>query len=167
MKTSEDGKVYANVDERENILKFPIMMTLLRDANRELEKRAKAENNGLWRDMRMMQSASERIFERLLETLPTEQMVWIQKQLRGCTLTTGVKNVVAFNSDRQYGLWISYDDLCALLNGVHEKCMMCTLRGKGAKNCGIRKVLDLIGTNVHHEIGECGYQNADTFITRE
>lgn len=60
------------------------------------------------------------------ETVPTQQLAQIYKNLDGLCVSVGVKSVTGYRYS-EYGRWISDATLLKIGELCREHCMMCTL----------------------------------------
>lgn len=87
-----------------------------------------------WRDFRMVQTKIESMLDKLLDTIPQEQLQTIKHHLEISTIHLGVKGV----RPKDYWL-ISYDDLADLAeHATKTECFACT---KTDGPCRLREIL--------------------------
>ena len=129
-----------NAHERDAIMRLFVAEGLLNDATPD--ERLRGIQYGL-RDYRAAQSALSRTVERLLDTVPLEQLKQLQRNLKAAGYTIGVKRPGALtHDDKNFGLWIPWRDISELLSAAREKCLTCTLDKQQRRSCPLAKVLD-------------------------
>ena len=61
-------------------------------------------------------------------------------------------------NESEYGYWLSVKTIRVLLDGLHEKCMMCNLDKAERRACPLRKAIDSIPNDTpDREDGDCHY----------
>lgn len=109
------------------------------------------------RDFALIKSRLSNLCNLLLETMPTEQLLSLSKNLKAISYTIGVKRP-ASQTDKDFGLWVSYDALNALMASAHDTCMMCSKNGKEQQSCPLRKGLnELPVEKINETKGQCPY----------
>ena len=111
----------------------------------------------LKRDLSLLRSLANRVLERLLATIPLEQLKSIKRDMANTYYSVGVKSVTGKKKDDDAGFFISYDDYDVLLSCAKEQCALCTRTTGEERVCPLRRVRDSVGSDVTHERG-CGYR---------
>lgn len=91
--------------------------------------------------------AMNSLMEDVMKTMPTEQPVNFRNNLQMRSYIIGVKGVNK-GRDKEYGLWISFDQFNHLLNACHDHCLMCELNPAEQRACPLRKTLDATGNDI-------------------
>jgi len=97
------------------------------------------------------------LLEGVMDQIPTEQLMSLSKNLDSISFTVGIKKPIT-QSDKDFGLWLSYDAINALMESAHDTCMMCSKTGKEQQSCPLRKGLDELPVQrINETKGECPY----------
>lgn len=144
--------------EREALLRMTMAMDILRLDLGPLRERAKLVR---WakRDMAMMAAVAERLETEFIETIPPEQLLMYRRAAQMVSCTIGVKNPGPSTRDeKNYGMWIPWEVLNALLVGCHDHCLMCPMDKAERRACPLRKALTIIPNDSEERSdGDCPY----------
>lgn len=142
-------------DESEAIKRIMIAVSVLSSGKETLWERLKLIKNGR-RDYAMSAKKIEALFGDLLDTVPTEQLLTMRRNLASLGYTIGVRRPGASN-DRDYGAWLSWEALNALFEAAREKCIVCDLPNDKQRQCPLAKVLDGFPSGKSETAKGCGY----------
>lgn len=145
--------------ERESLLRLNVAMeVLILDVAGPLKERAKLVPYGR-RDMAMLAAVARRLLEGFADTIPLEQMQTYRRALEMVSYTIGVKKPGPSTRDeKNYGMWIPYEVLNALLAGCHDHCLMCPMDKAERRACELRKALTIIPNDSEERSdGDCPY----------
>ena len=154
-----DGdKKRLNATERESLVRLNVAYEILLRESENLKDRARAIP---WaaRDLGLLRYRINRLMEQFAETIPTDQLKTYVNALKMTGYTIGAKRPFGEKrNEKDYGMWLPYEALNTLLEGCHDKCMMCDLDAMGRKKCPLRRALDSIPNDVpeRHD-GDCQY----------
>lgn len=111
------------------------------------------------RDVAMLAAVTRRLISAISQTVPSDQYATYMRNLDAASYVVGVKRPGATTRDEtNFGLWLSWSVLNALLGGCHETCMMCTLDTQTRRACPLRKALDTIPNEMaDRDNGDCPY----------
>ena len=114
---------------------------------------------GAKRDLAMMRARITKIIEAVPGTIPDNQLKTYVNNLKMVSYTVGVKKPGKMGRDeKNYGLWIPYEVLNALLTGCHDHCLMCHEDEAQRRACRLRKALDAIPNDTtDREDVDCPY----------
>ena len=114
---------------------------------------------GARRDLAMMSKRITKIIEAVPDTIPTDQLKTYLNNLKMVSYTIGVRRPGELGHDhKNYGIWISFDTLNALLTGCHDHCLMCPSDKAERRSCTLRKALETIPNDATgREDGDCPY----------
>ena len=86
----------------------------------------------------------KKLFEDVLETIPVEQLLTIDRNMDALRYCIGIKNITStgLSEDREYGRWLSYESLGNITAGLKDHCMLCNKDTIAQRQCPIRKELD-------------------------
>lgn len=144
--------------EREALLRMTVAMDILRLDLGPLRERAKLVR---WakRDMAMMAAVAERLETEFIETIPPEQLLMYRRAAQMVSYTIGVKKPGPSSLDeKNYGMWIPWEVLNALLAGCHDHCLMCPMDKAQRRSCELRKALAIIPNDSQERSdGDCPY----------
>ena len=102
------------------------------------------------RDLAMIARRIEKLLEKYVQTIPPEQLKTYRNYLRMCSYAIGVKGPATRDRNDEFGMWVSWNELNALMEGCHDKCLMCPADKNAARSCQLRKALDIIPNDVDH-----------------
>ena len=143
-------------------MRLAIAVQVLTESGETLQRRLHDVPNG-WRDMRLIQTKTDKLFDEVLKTVPLEQFAPLQRALRECTYSIGHRGPVGKNRakfDREYGEWLPYEVINELVDGVHEKCLICMANKEEQGKCPLRKALDVIPNDApERDDGGCPYMD--------
>lgn len=122
------------------------------ETNTVLDKRAKEAGNGLWRDMRLMQSLAERVMARILKTVPVEKLRHVQADIRNTHIYVKVEppGMPSMPDLKGYS-YTPTETLNRLLNYLCEhECSMCDKTTTESRKCVWRKTIE---EALPHDVG--------------
>ena len=114
---------------------------------------------GARRDLAMMARRITKIIEAVPDTIPNEQLRTYINNLKMVSYTIGVKPSGKLGRDeKNYGMWIPYEVLNALLSGCHDHCLMCPADKAQRRACRLRRALETIPNDTtDREDGDCPF----------
>ena len=144
--------------ERESLLRLNVAMEIMILDLKQLEQRAKLVPYAR-RDMAMMAAVANRLLRGFAATIPVEQAMTYRRALEMVSYTIGVKKPGPSSRDeKNYGMWIPWEVLNALLAGCHDHCLMCPMDKAQRRACKLRKALEVIPNDTEdREDGDCPY----------
>lgn len=111
------------------------------------------------RDYAMIIKTLYSLCERLMDTIPTQQLISLRRNLKEIGCTVGVRRPIHRN-DAEYGMWLSYDALNALAPAIHDACLLCDRSPGEQRRCPLRAALREMPIDVvveNDEAGKCPY----------
>lgn len=107
----------------------------------------------------MMSKRITKIIEAVPETIPDNQLKTYLNNLKMVSYTIGVKSPGKMGRDeRNYGMWIPWEVLNALLAGCHDHCLICHEDRAERRACPLRKALETIPSDTgEREDGDCPF----------
>lgn len=160
--SGEAGRTRMTASEREAIMRLAMITSMTHEIEEGLSRRGPGIR-GLKRDLAMLRGKSAAMLERVLDTVPTEQLKSLERQIHSSSYVIGVRRPVE-NGRRDnvnYGIWISWEQLAVFVQAMDDHCLVCDKRGQEIQQCELKKALDLLGVDsVSHEHG-CGYWTAE------
>lgn len=142
-----------NASEQDGIHNLFGVMHLLQGA--QLDKRLSGIRYGK-RDLGMLRAKTAALAAAILDTVPTQQLVQIYKNLDGLCVSVGVKNVTGYRYS-EYGRWISDAALLKIGELCREHCMMCTLDTGQQHKCEFRRAMDELPVDLPEHSTGCPY----------
>lgn len=144
--------------EREALIRLNVAVDILLTMPEQLARRVKLVKYGR-RDFAMLAKVTERLTRGMTGTVPEDQLPSLLRNLKTASYLVGVKAPGAASRDEwNYGTWVSWGVLNALLGGCHDKCTLCDLDVQGRRSCPLRKALDAIPNELaDRENGDCPY----------
>ena len=114
--------------EREALMRLNVAFEIMAlDVLEPLAERMKMIP-GARRDLAMMSKRITKIIEAVPGTIPDNQLRTYLNNLKMVSYTVGVRSPGKLQRDeKNYGLWLPWEVLNALLSGCHDHCMMCAL----------------------------------------
>ena len=151
------GEKRLTASEREALARLHICWEILTRAPEWLGPRA-AMVPGAKRDLAMMAAKINRLLEGMIDTIPTEQLMTVRRHLKMTSYTIGVRRPGPLQrDDREYGLWLPFEVLNALMAGCHDHCSLCDLDRSRRLACPLKKALDTIPNDGQDRPGDCPY----------
>ncbi|MBQ3424413.1 MAG: hypothetical protein IJH38_04355 [Clostridia bacterium] len=144
--------------EREALLRMNMAADILMRDIHELDQRAKLVPYAR-RDLAMLAAVAKRLLTGFRDTIPEEQLRTYLNALSAASYVVGIKRPGApTRNEKDYGMWLPYEVLNALLAGCHDHCMMCDLDKAGRRACPLKKALDIIPNDSEDRPdGDCPY----------
>ena len=130
--------------EREALVRLCVAQEIFASVPGELAERMKLIP-GAKRDLAMMAKKIDKLLDQATDTIPREQWSTYNNSLKMATYAIGVKGP-AGNGQRnnEFGMWLPYDVINALLEGCHDHCLMCEMDKYACRRCGLRKALETV-----------------------
>ena len=99
------------------------------------------------RDAAMLESVITKLMEKLIDTVPLEQLFTLRRNLQMCNFQIGVRRPGEHRNNRDNGIWMSYDQYNELIEIVRTHCCeLCEMDSKmesfaARKGCKVRKII--------------------------
>ena len=156
--SSVKGEKRLTASDRDALMQLNAALCILDDVPEALKERAKLVPCAP-RDMAMMAKKIELLLERFAQTIPDEQSRTYLNTIRMMSYTIGVKGPAGQGRrNDEYGTWISWNELNALMEGCHDHCLACSMDKYQARRCPLRHALDVIPNDAEHRDDElCPY----------
>ena len=144
--------------ERDAMLRMNIVLEILDTEAAKLSDRLK-DIPYAKRDIGMMKAKIYKLIAALTETIPDDQLMHWMRMLKTATYYVGTRNPNDQNKNEgEFGYWLSVKTIKTLLEGVHDKCLMCDLDKGQRRACKLRKAIDSIPNDTpDREDGDCHY----------
>lgn len=144
--------------EKEALVRLSVAREILVEEPEMLKTRVSLVP-GAKRDIAMMASKINRLLEGFKATIPQEQVSIYEHALHMSRYSIGAKRPGAgVRNDKEYGMWIPFDVLDKLLEGLRDRCDMCSLDKGQRRACALRKAVDTIPNDVpRRDDGDCPY----------
>lgn len=133
--------------ERQAFFDIAVCERLMIDARESLRKRG-ADMEGYNRDFGVLLGALGRLITKFCETVPTEQLVSLQKNLNAYKVQSGI--VLPRHGKDDCGFWISDADAEAIREGLGEHCLGCMRSVTDQRACKLKKALDSMNAIEHY-----------------
>lgn len=144
--------------ERYQLMALGVANQILANACGEAEQRVRMVPGG-WRDLRMIRTVLDRLLDRIMDTMPKEQVRAYAHSLHDASYTVGVRCRAVDNEtlrQQEHAIYLSLYALNALGDAAREKCMMCGLDQHGQAKCPLRKAFDEMPNNAPDRSGGGG-----------
>lgn len=145
--------------EREAAMRMNVAITILNETEQALTKRfdimPKARQY-----VRTCVTMMNKVLEMFKETVPEDQYRTYNNNCRMASYWIGVRrpvNTGGETNEKDYGIWVPFETLNAILDASHDHCQMCTYDTAEQRKCKLRKHLDVIPNDVNHNKGDCPY----------
>lgn len=121
----------------------------------DLDKRLATIPRGklLWGQAR---AATVRLLELICNTIPTSQLLNVQKNLDNISYQIGIKRPGKPHLD-DYGMWVSWNWISTVGKAAADSCLTCTYDIQTARSCPLAKALDEIPNLKTDAATGCGY----------
>lgn len=131
--------------EREAIQRLNVLLDISVREPQHIDARLKLIKGGK-RDMALITAKSKSLIEKLVETIPDDQLRMYSENLKLVKYVIGVRRPgdVGKRNDHDYGLWLPNWVINALLEGCHDKCLTCPADPEERRKCTLRKALTTI-----------------------
>lgn len=137
-------KIRLTASDRESLIRLNIAYEILETEGQQLNRRFRAIQGGR-RDLGMLKAKIHKLMERVTDTIPDDQMMTYIRSLNMASYTIGIKKPGTMERDeKNFGMWLSYEVIQALLSGCHDHCMMCPSDKAQRRACKLRKALETI-----------------------
>ena len=144
--------------EREALLRLNVAMEIIILDLKCLDQRSKLVPYAR-RDLAMMARRAEKLLRGFAATIPEAQLMTYRRALEMVSYVVGVKRPgQAVRDEKNFGMWLPYEIINALLAGCHDHCLMCPADKAERRACGLRKALETIPNDAEdREDGDCPF----------
>lgn len=144
--------------EREALLRLNVAMEIIILDLKCLDQRSKLVPYAR-RDLAMMARRAENLLRGFAATIPEAQLMTYRRALEMVSYVVGVKRPgQAVRDEKNFGMWLPYEIINALLAGCHDHCLMCPADKAERRACGLRKALETIPNDAEdREDGDCPF----------
>ena len=146
--------------ERYYMMSLGVANQIISNACKDAEQRVRMVPNG-WRDLKMLRAVLDKLLNKIMDTMPAEQVRAYAHSLHDASFTVGVKCRAVDNEtlrQQEHAMYLSLYALNALGDAAREHCMMCNLDPHGQAKCPLRKAFDELPNNAPDlESGGCPY----------
>ena len=144
--------------EREALLRLNVAMEIIILDLKCLDQRSKLVPYAR-RDLAMMARRAEKLLRGFAATIPEAQLMTYRRALEMVSYVVGVKRPgQAVRDEKNFGMWLPYEIINALLGGCHDHCLMCPADKAQRRACRLRKALETIPNDAEdREDGDCPF----------
>ena len=137
-------RIKLTASDRESLMRLNIAYEILETEGDNLDRRLRQISGGK-RDYGLIKAKINRLMHDVVDTIPQDQLMTYIRSLKMASYTIGIKKPGKMErNDKEYGLWLSFDVINALLTGCHDHCMMCPGDKAERRACKLRKALESI-----------------------
>lgn len=137
-------KIRLSASDRESLMRLNVAFEILETEGDQLARRLRVIKDGK-RDYGLIKHRINKLMECMIETIPEDQIMTYVRSLKMTSYTIGIKKPGPMGrNEKDYGMWLSYEVINALLNGCHDHCMMCSEDKAERRACKLRKALATI-----------------------
>lgn len=137
-------KTRLTASDRESLIRLNIAYEILQTEGEHLSRRIRAIRGGP-RDLGMLKAKIHKLMEKVIDTIPEDQLMTYIRALKMATYTVGIRRPGTMErNEKDYGMWLSYEVINAMLSGCHDHCMMCPEDKESRRMCELRKALTSI-----------------------
>lgn len=134
--------------ERESLMRLAVMVSIAHEVPQHLEQRCRLVP-GAKRDLAMIRAKSDALLRRFAESIPEEQRAVLDRNIAMCSYHVGAKRPGgSWRDEENFGLWLPFGVIAVLVQGLHDKCALCSLDRAQRRACALRKVLDIIPNDI-------------------
>lgn len=95
-----------------------------------------------WREARMLESRWQKLFDKILLTIPREKLILLKSELPRYELYIRLNGAARYDADENDNVVLPRKTVMALANYATEiSCPVCDRKGKGITKCRLRKTL--------------------------
>lgn len=130
------------------------IVSIFHSCGADLKDRLAGTREG-WRDLRMIQSVSDKLTRSLLNTIPAEKLAMLHKELSHTCCEVSVRMPVGIRGDGDPITCVETGPLeRMMLRAGSVECFACEKRGKKARACPMRKDVERLLPWGYPEIGK-------------
>lgn len=151
-------KTRLTASDRESLVRFNIAYEILQTEGEHLARRIRAIRGGP-RDLGMLKAKIHKLMEKVIDTIPDDQLMTYIRSLKMATYTVGIRKPGTLDrNEKDYGMWLSYEVINAMLAGCHDHCLMCPGDKEARRMCDLRKALTTIPNDTQQRSdGDCPF----------
>ena len=151
-------RIKLTASDRESLMRLNIAYEILETEGDNLDRRLRQISGGK-RDYGLIKAKINRLMHDVVDTIPQDQLMTYIRSLKMASYTIGIKKPGKMErNDKEYGLWLSFDVINALLTGCHDHCMMCPGDKAERRACKLRKALETIPNDApDRSDGDCPF----------
>ena len=137
-------KIKLTASDKESLIRLNIAYEILESEGPQLDRRFRVIPGGR-RDLGMLKAKINKLMQCVTDTIPDDQLMTYIRSLKMVSYTVGIKKPGRMErNDKEYGMWLSFEIINALLSGCHDHCMMCPSDKAQRRACTLRKALETI-----------------------
>ena len=151
-------KIRLTASDRESLIRLNVAYEILDTEGKQLNRRFRAINGGN-RDLGMLKAKIQKLMEKVIDTIPDDQLMTYIRSLKMASYTVGIKKPGPMGrNEKDYGMWLPYEVINAMLAGCHDHCMMCPGDLAERRACKLRRALETIPNDAaDREDGDCPF----------
>lgn len=152
-------KKRVTASERDAILRLCAAMAIIGVEPEHLKQRL-ADMPYSNRDIGLMRKSISKIIKHLMQSIPESQVNSIRRDIHNTTYTISIAKTTATETQNEKNaiMSLSYDTIYTLIEGCHDKCLMCDLDSGQRRACKLKKALDNVPNNISDkDNGDCPY----------
>lgn len=151
-------KIRLTASDREALIRVNVAYEILETEGEQIDRRLRAISGGK-RDWGLLKSKINKLMEGIIDTIPDDQLKTYINSLKMASYTIGIKKPGTMGrNEKDYGMWLSYEVINALLSGCHDHCMMCPSDKAERRACKLRKALVTIPNDApDRNDGDCPF----------
>lgn len=137
-------KIRLTASERESLIRLNVAYEILDSEGEHLARRFGVIPGGR-RDLGMLKAKIKKLMEQVVGTIPDDQLKSYVNSLKMASYTVGIRKPGNMERDeKNYGMWLPFEVINAMLAGCHDHCMMCPADKAERRACKLRKALETI-----------------------
>jgi len=148
-----------NFKEKDDIIRLAALRTEYDDVVDSLGDRAMLVKGGK-RDLALIRTKLQSLLSGIMETVEPEQQANLMRNARASTVSIGARCPATRTRNREYGIWMSFEEYNTLAATCNEYCKYCTRETFAErKGCELRKVIHRIAGSEKPDRpdGDCPY----------
>lgn len=145
--------------ERDAVLRLCAAMAILGSEPDKIKQRL-SDMPFAKRDVGLIRKNISKMIEHIVLSVPVSQLNSLKRDIHNTTYSVSPRKLSATDTANEKNAFmsLSYDTIYTLLEGVHDKCLMCDLDKGQRRACKLRKAIDSIPNDTpDREDGDCHY----------
>ena len=145
--------------ERDALMKINLALSIVCNREDDLQKRtAMIKRGGFY--LASARTMLEKYIENIYCTIPTEQLIILQRSIQEMTCTIGVRCAATKNAhiERDFGVIVPLGVINTLFSACTDHCVTCLKTSEDQRRCELKKALDTVPNDAKdRDDGQCPY----------
>ena len=148
--------------ERDAVLRLCAAMAILGSEPDKIKQRL-SDMPFAKRDVGLIRKNISKMIEHIVLSVPVSQLNSLKRDIHNTTYSVSPRKLSATDTANEKNAFmsLSHDTIYTLIEGCHDKCLMCSLDKGQRRGCSLKKALDSVPNNIpDKEDGDCPYYGA-------